>query len=320
MWYQITEARVGLGSGLTSWGANQTGFQAFNVSDMAQYWQILAYPKESNTYAFRSRSAGTSVALGTVFDPQEVDPSHTQPRILPINPDDNSQKWTFGNWSDDTYFIVNVANGSAFHLDVHPGNPVFMSSQTSAVPNNPGQHWEIQTIEAINDAGWSTTLSPVLTMSAVSASSTASSVISAVATVKTSSTGASSVFASKTDATAAAASSTANNTTPTSSSTAHSVSGNGLSPGGAAGIGVGSAAAVMLILAAILGVFYKRRLKRANDNQDKNETDNRLSSPARRRWLPVHEVSGENERIELPDTGFKPVELPTSFHYKKDND
>ena len=161
MWYQMTEARVGLGSALTGWGGDTTGFEAWNISDTAQHWQILAYPDKSNAYAFRSRAAGSGSALAACYEPEEVDPSHTQPRIQPLNPNDNSQKWTFGDWGNNTFFISNVANGSAFHLDVHPGNPVFMSSQTSSEPYDPGQHWEIQTIEAINDVGWSTTLSSV---------------------------------------------------------------------------------------------------------------------------------------------------------------
>ena len=163
MWYQITEARVGFGSGLTNFGQDETGFEAWNSSDQAQHWQILACLNEHNTYAFRNRNAGTGMALGTAYETDEVDPSHTQPRFMPINPDDNSQKWIFGNWSDNTQFISNVGNGSALHLDVHPGNPVFLSSQTSSEPYDPGQHWEFKTIEAIDDAGWSTTLSAVST-------------------------------------------------------------------------------------------------------------------------------------------------------------
>ena len=161
IWYQITETRAGFENGLKSWGEDMTGIRAWNISNLTQHWQILPYISDSNTYAFRNRGVGTSSVLATVYDPDEVDPSHTQPRLLPINPGDSSQQWTFGNWSDNTLFIINVKNGSAFHLDVHPRDSVFLSSQTAPEPNDPGQHWEIQTIEPINDAGWSTTLSSV---------------------------------------------------------------------------------------------------------------------------------------------------------------
>ena len=158
VWYQVTESNVGFGSVLTNWGNNVTGFQYWNSSDDAQYWQIMMTQDDSSVYAFRNKASGTLLALGVAFEPQEVDSSHTQPRLQPINLTENGQKWTFGGFGNNTFYIVNVENGSSYHLDVHPGNPVYMSSQTSAEPYDPRQHWEFQSISEIDDTRWSQTL------------------------------------------------------------------------------------------------------------------------------------------------------------------
>ncbi|KAF2230801.1 hypothetical protein EV356DRAFT_536031 [Viridothelium virens] len=307
IWYQITEARVGFGSGLASWSQNKTGFQAWNITNEAQYWQILAYSDESSTYAFRSRTSGPSIALATVYDSDEVDPSYTQPRTVPLNPDDDSQKWTFGNWSDgsNTLFIVNVANGSAYHLDVHPGNPVFMSSQTAAQPNDPGQHWEIQTIAPINDVEWSTTLSSTPTMrTTASASNTGAAMAS---TVTPSASGSGVTAAPNTEASNA-------------SSAVGTASSSHLSTGAAVGIGVGVGAVVVILLAVGLYLFFRRRTRRIKKQPLQISAPIRSSEFGRSSWRPVHEVSSEQEKVELPNNEWKPVELPTSYYQKREND
>ena len=110
---------------------------------------------DSSAFTIRNNASGPLVALGVALIPQEADPSHTQPRLQPINPNDNGQKWTMGGFGNNTFYIVNVKNGSSYRLDVHPGNPVYMSSQTSAVPYDPRQHWEFQNIRPIDDSQWS---------------------------------------------------------------------------------------------------------------------------------------------------------------------
>jgi hypothetical protein len=78
--------------------------------------------------------------------------------MLPSSGDD-SQKWRIDSWGDGTFKFVNVANGSNYNMDCHPGNPLFMSSQTAATPKQPAQHWEFSSIAAIDDGAYSTTVS-----------------------------------------------------------------------------------------------------------------------------------------------------------------
>lgn len=155
IWYQMTEVHVGFGSVLTNWGSDLTGFQYWNSSNHAQYWQIMSAQDDSSVFTFRNNASGPLVALGVASIPQETDPSHTEPRLQQINPNDNGQKWRMGSFGNNTFYIVNVENGSSYHLDVHPGNPVYMSSQISVSPYDPRQHWEFQSIAPIDDSQWS---------------------------------------------------------------------------------------------------------------------------------------------------------------------
>ncbi|KAI9700925.1 MAG: hypothetical protein M1820_006686 [Bogoriella megaspora] len=313
MWYQLTEARVGFGSALTSWGGNTTGFQAYNESDLNQYWQIIPFADDTNAYAFRSRTGGVGLAIGTCYRPDEIDPSHTQPCHQVLDTNDDNQRWTFGAWSNNTNYIVNVGNGSGYHLDVHPGNPVFMSSETSAEANDPGQHWMIQPIEAINDGGWGTALSPGQTFSATplsvsQGSSGATATDSAASTVNP--TGAA-----------------ATTSVPASSASTSAPAPSRISPGAAAGIGVGVTVAVLLLLSTAILLFLRRRAQKRQEQQYPHLTGNRNSTLAAVRhdhspkyWTHPQEVDTDGARIEAPDTAFQRVELPTESYNKEGTD
>jgi len=71
---------------------------------------------------------------------------------------DKSQLWQIEAWGDGTWRFVNVGNGSNYNMDCHPGDPMFMSSVTAAVPNQPAQHWEFSSLAEINDGAYSTTI------------------------------------------------------------------------------------------------------------------------------------------------------------------
>jgi hypothetical protein len=74
------------------------------------------------------------------------------------NPADTSaQEWTIdSSWGDGTFRLQNVANGTGYNLDVHPGTPVFMSNVLAKTPNQPAQHWLMMSKGVINDGAYST--------------------------------------------------------------------------------------------------------------------------------------------------------------------
>jgi hypothetical protein len=151
-WYQVTESRVDFTSSLQYNG--QGLYFASQSEDAPQYWQF--YPVDSNTYQIRNKNTATE-QLGTCYVSSEVTSPKTQPCMVPAS-DDDSQIWLVSTWSDGTYKLQNVGNGTGYNLDVHPGNPLFMSATTAETPKISGQHWEIQSIGEIDDGTFSTPL------------------------------------------------------------------------------------------------------------------------------------------------------------------
>ena len=125
-WYQLSETRVGLSSALQFFGGSNVGFFSMNASNPVVFWQIL--PHSPDTVSFRVENPGPYQQLGVCYVAAEFDPSHTQPCLQETNQTDSAQLWKISSWGDGTWKISNVLNGTGYNLDVHPGNPVFLSS------------------------------------------------------------------------------------------------------------------------------------------------------------------------------------------------
>jgi len=69
---------------------------------------------------------------------------------------DDSQLWQIEAWGDGSWRFVNVGNGSDYNMDCHPGDPMFMSNTTAALPKQPAQHWLFSSLSDINDGAFST--------------------------------------------------------------------------------------------------------------------------------------------------------------------
>lgn len=225
-WYQMTETRVGFNSSYYIGGSNDTYFYAQNSNNTATYWQI--FHLTGDTYQIRNNASGIASQFSVCYVAAEKDTSKTQPCFRPSD-GNTTQQWNVSPWGDGTFKIYNIANGSNYNLDVHPGNPPFMSSNLTQP--QVAQHWEFQAIDSIDDARFSTTVTEPLGLKAT-------------ATPTAVSTGASTAT-----------------TTPTSSSTS-AASSSGLSAGAQAGIGVGVAIGVLLLFALLFGFLWRRR--RAN--------------------------------------------------------
>ncbi|KAI9700504.1 MAG: hypothetical protein M1820_006803 [Bogoriella megaspora] len=280
-WYQISEANVAFGSVLTDWGDNVTGIQSWNSSQASQYWQVVISQNSVSTYLFRNKAAGPSTALGVALVPQEKDASRTQPRLQRLDLNDNGQKWTMGDFGNNTLYIVNAGNGSSYHLDVHPGNPVYMSSQTSAEPYDSRQHWEFQSIMPIDDWQWSQTAPP--------SSSRVSTTMISVSTV-----------------TLASASS--------GSSATGSPAGSqeGLPSRDYIGIGISVAAVVIILVATFILFVRRRQVGKENKRQKLGSSDQPLVSTSSH-VTNAEDFSTQDGRLELPDEGGRNVEMPNSY-------
>lgn len=149
----MTETRVDFNSSLQI--AGDALVMASAGPKTNQYWQI--FPVSDSHYQIRNQASGVNKQLATCYNPQEADASQTQPCMQPAS-GAQSQLWIVNTWGDGTYRFVNVGNGSGYNMDCHPGNPMFMSSNTALVPRQPAQHWEFSSLRTINDGAYSTTI------------------------------------------------------------------------------------------------------------------------------------------------------------------
>ena len=154
-WYQITESRVNFSSSLQTSGMGV--YMGAAGIKTPQFWQVFSLG--DNEYAFRNKANGITHQLGVCYISNEIDASKTEPCVVPSD-DSDSQKWTITPWGDgESYKIGNVGNGTDYIMDCHPGNPMFMSSNTQSNIRQPAQHWMFSSLEIINDGAYSTTIS-----------------------------------------------------------------------------------------------------------------------------------------------------------------
>jgi hypothetical protein len=153
VWYAMTETRVNWTSSLQF----TTGLVFATESDVTkEYWQLYHLP--NGNWALRNQAAGIAKQLGTCYVSTEIAPSKTQACMV-LSENVTSQEWTIDtSWNDGTYRLQNVANGTGYNLDVHPGTPVFLSNVLDASPNQPAQHWLLSSKLDINDGAYSTAI------------------------------------------------------------------------------------------------------------------------------------------------------------------
>jgi hypothetical protein len=148
VWYQITNSVQGFNSSLQ--------FNGFVIwlsgSDppINQLWQF--FPSNDGSYQIRNKAI--TEQLTGCYKAGEPTAGHTQPCMMPTT-NDTTQEWKLSQWPDGTYKIINVANGTGYNMDCHPGNSIFMSPDVAETLNQPGQHWEIKSLSDNTDGAFS---------------------------------------------------------------------------------------------------------------------------------------------------------------------
>ena len=153
-WYMLTETRVDFNSSFQYNGLELFFGAVVKTGDGGQLWQFLSIP--DGQWQIRNIASNINKQLATCYVSSEASDTKTQPCMQPSSADP-SQKWIIDAWGDGTFKFVNVGNGSGYNMDVHPGNPPFMSDQIAQTPNEPAQHWEFSSIRDVNDGTYSTT-------------------------------------------------------------------------------------------------------------------------------------------------------------------
>ncbi|KAH7170176.1 hypothetical protein EDB81DRAFT_908660 [Dactylonectria macrodidyma] len=284
VWYHLTEARVDeydSGNFTSSFQVeDDNGVAVWGFVD--HYWQFQPVddgPK--GRYALRCSRTGVFKQLTACYAADEIDDSKTQPCMV-ASDGTKAQMWDVSDWGNQTYRFVNVQNGSNYVMDVHPGNPPFMSSDLRDSFPQPGRHWLMTSVRDVDDGAYSTVFTKVPSSTATDANTTGSS--------------------SSSDATDTASDSTSSSSS--SSSASASSSSSSISTGAAAGIGIGVGIAV---LGLGLGLFFWWR--RRNRNRVVNEIPSDETKPAPPApasysgWQPPQEMSTDREvRSELDST------------------
>ncbi|PWI68102.1 hypothetical protein PCL_02503 [Purpureocillium lilacinum] len=234
-WYHLTEGRVDDYDKKNFGGMLQIdGKGVFYVfaADKNQYFQFQPVDDKPGRYQIRASKTAINRQLGVCRVEAETDSDKTRPCMLAPDGSD-VQKWDVANWGNNTYRFVNVHNGTGYHLDVHPGSAVFLSSNIDTKVYQPAQHWLMTSAKAVNDGAYSTVFSDV-PVSTITSGGTTRTISSHPGSSSTSDPG---------------------------SGSGSSSSSSGLSSGAAAGIGVGVALAV--IAGSLLAFFLWRRRRRA---------------------------------------------------------
>ncbi|KAK2019758.1 hypothetical protein LZ32DRAFT_612920 [Colletotrichum eremochloae] len=274
-WYRLSETRVDNSTGPFALNLilRDVGLRVHPMTDGTAAWQFQPFGDVKGRYLMRLDQAGVKQQLGVCYDAKEPAVGATVACLQESSVND-SQIWEISPWSGRSgeYKFVNVANGTAYVLDVHPKANLFMNRDVEGsvvAETQPAQHWVISSVSAVNDGAYSTIYSANVAVSTDSATlSTASKTTLAAATTSAPTT------------TAASQAGTATSTDGASISPAVAVpTSKGISPGAGAGIGVGVAIGVVGLIGAI-AFFWWRRQQAAATQYSEVDAKNRGSPGA----------------------------------------
>lgn len=155
-WYYIyvgnSDANALWGTNLYNQGTSGAIFlNATQTSLNTMRWQM--YPINSTTYVIRSKEGGANAFVGTHYVPAEESEGHTRPRMVRGDIADDSVFWQLSAWGDDTWWLTNAQNGTAWHLNLKDNGLLTMSNNISAPQN--GQRWSFGSIASIDDKAYS---------------------------------------------------------------------------------------------------------------------------------------------------------------------
>ncbi|KAM0328602.1 hypothetical protein ACHAQA_005012 [Verticillium albo-atrum] len=265
VWYHISEERVTNATDEVFQNTLQTttdGLRVFGLVNQA--WQMQPIDDEPGLYLMRHNASGVGQQLSVCWDPEEAHKSKTIACMRPSSVED-TQKHLFEEIGNTGAFLWKPwANNSDYAMDVHPGSNLFLNDQIQGETSDaqhPAQRWVFSSARDVNDGAWSTIYSGESAVSSApppattAASSTASTTSASADATTTSSSGASPA-----------------ETSGSSSEESTDSGGGGLTPGAAAGIGVGATLATLALIGAIIFFFWRRRrASRAADPAVKSE-------------------------------------------------
>lgn len=161
VWYHLTEGRIDHDYDSDFKGTFVEDSKGTLIGGDASdgiVWQFMPVGNgKEGRYAVRSSDHNLSKQLSVCWTDDEIDGYHTRP-CMAASDGSERQKWDIADWGDGTFRFINVKNGSDFYMDVHPGNPAYMSKQRGEIDS---QHWLMTSVKDINDEAYQTVFSNV---------------------------------------------------------------------------------------------------------------------------------------------------------------
>ena len=155
-WYQVTvKSGTGVsmgGSSLFDHGLGTVYFIDTNTTLPTERWQF--FPYNSTTYTIRCQDTGPDGYLGTAYSANETTPGQTRPEMMNYTLTDSSMYWQITPWGDGTFYLINLANGTAWHLEVNPDTLMAMNSNFTKPQD--GGSFSFTKLAPINNSAYST--------------------------------------------------------------------------------------------------------------------------------------------------------------------
>jgi hypothetical protein len=155
-WYQLTVGNFPdfsmFGTSLYDHGVGAVFFTGTNLTIPTEKWQL--FPYNSSVYMLRSQDSGHNGYLAAAYSANETTPGGTLPQMRNYTLSDNSMFWQISPWGDGTFYLTNLENGTAWHLEVN-SNALMSLSSNFTMPQEGGA-FSFKKISAINDSAFST--------------------------------------------------------------------------------------------------------------------------------------------------------------------
>jgi hypothetical protein len=126
-----------------------------NDTDPEQLWQIWTY--DSEHFVLRTAASGSEGYLGTQIGTSiesSENTGDTIPYVASSGRSDESSLWRINPWGDGTFFMLNDANGTDWHMYIESNGLLAMTSNITE--SNSGQSFIFHEIDSIDNDDFST--------------------------------------------------------------------------------------------------------------------------------------------------------------------
>lgn len=164
-WYVVTNARLGkVGDPITACLQDTSvGPRVFACKhgdvNQTMLWQFQPLKSKAGRYVMRLKNTGLREQFSVCWETDEVHSAKTV-GCLRTSTSDETQQWDVADWGDGMYDLANVANGTGYRLDVHPGSNSFMNDMFEGKEgvNGPqiAQRWIMTSHAPVNNKALST--------------------------------------------------------------------------------------------------------------------------------------------------------------------